>query len=255
MVLASWCSVRTPLRALHAGKPHRSDRLVQRHQTRSHRSARRAQLLGQRVQQRPRDRPAQRRTRNDSSVAVTGTRSARSTSRRRRRDTLGAAYQEADALLLNLHQITNSSRRRLFDRNAAIDSERGDLGRRHAHRDARRHRRDRAVRRGHRCHEHHVGLGHRTDPGDRTPQGVGRTTSPHPTTVSGRGIDSRARRRHARRRAGCGRRRLAPDVHRLAGDPLCTCGRRRHRDRRSVSASCSVSIPRLAPRASPRSTP
>ena len=52
--------------------------------------------------------------------------------------TLSAAYQEANALLLNTHRITSASRRRLLDRDPAVDPRRGDVGRRHAHGHARR---------------------------------------------------------------------------------------------------------------------
>ncbi len=77
---------------------------------------------------------------------------------------LSGAYQEANALLLNNHGITNSERCRLLHRDRRIGAEHRELGRRHPDGDARRHRVHRAARRRDRRDEHHAGVGHRAHP-------------------------------------------------------------------------------------------
>jgi len=100
---------------------------------------------------------------------------------------LTAAYQETDAELLSLHQITNAteadftitSEQQVLSTATSVDKTLtvllggvaaisllvGGIG----------------------VHEHHVGLGHGADPRDRVAQGPRRDAARHPPTVPGRG--------------------------------------------------------------------
>jgi hypothetical protein len=145
-------------------------------------------------------------------------------------DTLSAAYQEATQTLLVRHRD-----RRLHHRQPAVHPRHRLGDHRHHHRAARRRRRDLAAGRRHRRHEHHAGLGHRADLGDRPAQGPGREPAGDPAPVPGRGLGARLGRRHRRHRARAGR--LGDPVERaraaggllLVGDPAG--GRRVRRDR------------------------
>ena len=114
--------------------------------------------------------------------------------------TLSAAYQEANALLLNLHGVS-AAERRLHHQQPAVAAVHRHLGQQDADRAAGRHRRDLAAGRRHRRHEHHAGLGHRADPRDRPAQGARRHAPGDPAPVPGRGVAARPGRRGARRGA------------------------------------------------------
>ena len=115
-------------------------------------------------------------------------------------DTVSAAYQETDALLLNLHGLDVGDQRRLLHRHPAVDPGCGDDRGQDDEPDARRHRDHLAARRRHRRHEHHAGVGHRADPRDRSSQVTRRAAATHPPSVPGGGEHARLRRRCARRR-------------------------------------------------------
>ena len=87
--------------------------------------------------------------------------------------TLSAAYQEAHAVLLNLHGVTAATADFTITSQQSLLDHR-HLGEQDPDRAAGRHRRDLAAGRRHRRHEHHAGLGHRADPRDRPAQGARR---------------------------------------------------------------------------------
>ncbi len=167
---------------------------------------------------------------------------------------LTAAYQEADHELLAAHDITDGFGCRLHHHLGAVGSLDGHIGRPDIDDPARGYCGHLSPRRRHRCHEHHVGLGHRTGARDRVAQGSRSNASTHSAPISGGGIRARARWRSARRRAR---------NHR-SGD-LARGGRRPHHHQRVGrrggarwspwrSGSSSVSTPPVAPPTWPPST-
>ena len=200
------------VRAVRQRRSRRADGHLQRHEARGDRRARGAQL----VRGRPRTTTSRSCRSSTYSQRLVGGTNRNSVSsiyvKATSADTLSAAYQEADALLLNVHKITTVDERRLLDRDPAVDPDRGDLGRRHADGDARRHRDHLAARRRHRRDEHHVGVGHRAHPRDRAAQGARRTTrgssaasssSRRRCSASPAGSSASARARRRRCRARC----------------------------------------------------
>ena len=215
-----------------------------------------AQLLGADVEQRPRDRAAVAPTRSGSSAASNRNSVSSIYVKATSSGTLSAAYQETNALLLNTHKITNPANADFSIATQQSILARGDLGRRHAHRHARRHRGHRAARRRHRRDEHHAGVGHRADPRDRRAQGDRRATAASSAaSSSSRRRSSASPAACSASRSVCSARSLIPAFSRLARDHLDPRRARRDRRWRSASAWSSVCTPRRAPLASRRSTP
>ena len=210
----SWCSAPTPRPSCSARRDPVGQTVSYNGMQARGRSAcsRRSSSSEDDVEQRPRDRAALAPTRSASSAAPNrdsveldlregdvGERRCRPRTRR------------ANALLLNLHGITQRERRRLLDRHAAVDPRPprpsvddtltvmlGGIAV------------DLAARRRHRRDEHHAGVGHRADPRDRAAQGARRPTAvssaassssrPRCSGFAGGMLGVRARHRRRRRR-------------------------------------------------------
>ena len=151
--------------------------------------------------------------------------------------TLSAAYQETAATLRNLHGITDddvdfsiATQESLLTAASSVD------------------RTLTVMLSGiavisllvgwHRGHEHHAGLGHGADPGDRPPQGPRRAAPAHPPPVPRRGLAPRPRRWSPRRHPRCRRRPGPPAPRRRPGPPVAAGvgpgHRHGHRHRRPV---------------------